>query len=92
MLSIGFFIFELGVGLYFPSVGSVRAKIIPEQNRSSLTSLFRVLPNCICVVMLLNVQRDDALTVLDSTFSTRNSVLFNLSAAVYSCFFGKTTL
>lgn len=49
-----FLIYEFGVGLYFPSMGYLRSRIIPEQHRWSLTNWFRVPINLIsCVVLML---------------------------------------
>lgn len=42
-----FLILELAVGLYFPSVGFLRSRIIPESHRASIMNWFRVPMNVI---------------------------------------------
>lgn len=51
---LAFLVYQFGVGLYFPSMGYLRSRIIPEQHRWSLTNWFRVPINLIsCVVLML---------------------------------------
>lgn len=47
-------IFQLAVGIYFPTMGYLRSRIIPEQQRWSITNWFRVPINLIsCIVLML---------------------------------------
>ncbi|KAI9137634.1 hypothetical protein BKA69DRAFT_1032393 [Paraphysoderma sedebokerense] len=50
-----FTLFELSVGLYYPSLSTIRSSILPEQIRSTLLNIFRVPLNLIVVVMLINI-------------------------------------
>lgn len=49
-----FLLFEFGVGIYFPSMGYLRSRIIPEAHSWSIMNVFRVPINLIsCVVLML---------------------------------------
>lgn len=50
-----FLLFELSVGLYFPTVGTLRGKYIPEEVRATVMNLFRIPLNLFVIVMLLNI-------------------------------------
>ena len=51
---INFLLFQLGVGLYFPSMGYLRSRIIPEAHSWSIMNVFRVPINLIsCIVLML---------------------------------------
>lgn len=50
-----FNLFELCCGIYFPALGSIRSRVIPEETRSTVMNLFRVPLNLIVVVVLLRV-------------------------------------
>jgi MFS transporter, MFS domain-containing protein family, molybdate-anion transporter len=52
---LSFMVFEACVGLYFPSIGTLRSQYIPEANRSTIMNLFRVPLNFLVVVVLLKV-------------------------------------
>jgi len=47
-----FLIFEISVGLYFPTIGTLRSKYIPEESRSAVMNLFRVPLNLLVVGIL----------------------------------------
>ncbi|KAG0074837.1 Molybdate-anion transporter [Podila epicladia] len=48
-----FLLFEATAGLYFPSIGTLRAQTIPEQNRTGVMALLRVPMNfSVCVILL----------------------------------------
>jgi MFS family permease len=53
MLIVSFFVFELCVGMYFPSIGILRAKYIPDNYRSVIMNLFGVPLNLIVVSVFL---------------------------------------
>lgn len=54
MSFIALCMFEFAVGIYFPAMGHLRSRIIPEQHRWSITSWFRVPINLIsCAVLML---------------------------------------
>ena len=50
-----FFAFEVTVGLYWPSIGSVRAKHLPQETRATMMNIFRIGLNFIVIAMLYHV-------------------------------------
>lgn len=53
---LAFVLFEIAVGMYFPSMGMLKSKVVPESCRSTLYNFFRVPLNFIvCCVLLSNV-------------------------------------
>ncbi|TPX68724.1 hypothetical protein SpCBS45565_g02881 [Spizellomyces sp. 'palustris'] len=69
-LFVSFNIFEMCCGLYFPSLGTLRSKLVPEETRSTIMNVFRVPLNLIVVVALSNVK------------SVNTSTLFAICAAL----------
>ena len=55
--------FECCVGVYYPCMSSLRARLIPSEVRSTIMGLFRVPLNLIVVLVLLNVSRLSELTI-----------------------------
>lgn len=55
---IAFLIFELGIGIYFPAMGFLRSRILPEANRASIMSWFRVPINLIACAVLMLLHED----------------------------------
>ncbi|KAF9578803.1 Molybdate-anion transporter [Lunasporangiospora selenospora] len=50
---IAFLLFEFTTGLYFPSIGTLRAQTIPEQNRTGVMAFLRVPMNfAVCAILL----------------------------------------
>ncbi len=56
VLFAAFLLFELACGLYFPSSGTLRGKVIPERSRSAVMNLFRLPLNALVVAVLLNIE------------------------------------
>jgi len=52
---LGFCLFECCVGVYFPTWGSLRSAVVPEESRSTIMNLFRVPLNFIVVLILINI-------------------------------------
>jgi MFS transporter, MFS domain-containing protein family, molybdate-anion transporter len=50
-----FNVFELCCGLYFPAIGTIRSKYVPEETRATVMNIFRVPLNLIVVTVLLRV-------------------------------------
>jgi hypothetical protein len=50
-----FNLFEFCCGIYFPTLGTIRSKYVPEETRTSVMNLFRLPLNLIVVVVLANV-------------------------------------
>jgi fucose permease len=48
-----FLVFELCVGMYFPSVGTLKGKLVPEECRSAVYNLYRLPLNAIVVCALI---------------------------------------
>jgi len=49
----GFLLFEFCCGLYFPSVSTIKAQLVPESIRSTVYNLYRVPMNAIVLTVLL---------------------------------------
>jgi len=54
-ITIAFIIFEMMCGMYFPCLGTLRGRYIPEASRSAIMNLFRVPLNLLVVLVLLKV-------------------------------------
>jgi len=52
---LGFLVFEVCCGLYFPCVGTLRGKYIPEHTRAATMNFFRVPLNFLVVIILIQV-------------------------------------
>ncbi|CAG8504157.1 8720_t:CDS:10 [Acaulospora morrowiae] len=52
ILFISFTVFEATCGIYFPLIGTFRAKVVPEHLRATIANLFRVPLNLIVVTLL----------------------------------------
>jgi hypothetical protein len=55
-LVAAFFVFEACVGMYFPSIGTLRSKYIPDSHRSVIMNLFGVPLNLIVVSVFLSIR------------------------------------
>ncbi|EFA75523.1 hypothetical protein PPL_11027 [Heterostelium album PN500] len=55
LIYISFLVFEICCGLYFPTIGTLRSKYIPESARTSIMNYFRVPLNFMVVVVLSNI-------------------------------------
>lgn len=61
-----FFAFEACVGMYFPSIGTLRSKYVPDSHRSVIMNLFGIPLNVLVVTVFLSIKRlgvDGALSV-----------------------------
>lgn len=52
-LSVAFFLFEACVGMYFPSIGTLRSKYVPDSHRSVIMNLFGIPLNALVVTVFL---------------------------------------
>lgn len=52
-----FFAFELCVGLYFPSIGTLRSKHVPDSHRSVIMNLFGIPLNALVVGCFLSIKK-----------------------------------
>ncbi|KAJ8904875.1 hypothetical protein NDN08_001389 [Rhodosorus marinus] len=48
-----FLVFEVAVGMYFPAVGTIRAKLIPEESRSTIMNIYRIPLNFLVMLVVL---------------------------------------
>jgi multisubunit Na+/H+ antiporter MnhC subunit len=55
LILLGFLVFETTVGLYFPTLGTLRGKYIPADSRAAIMSFYRVPLNFIVVFTLIFV-------------------------------------
>lgn len=51
-----FNIFEICCGCYFPTMGTLRSRVVPEASRATVMNVFRFPLNLIVVVALLKVE------------------------------------
>jgi hypothetical protein len=51
-----FVLFEVCCGLYYPTMGMIRSKNVPEAQRSTIMTIFRVPLNLIVAIILSNVR------------------------------------
>lgn len=56
-LIFAFFVFEACVGVYFPSIGTLRSKFLPDSHRSVIMTLFGVPLNIIVVTVFLSIHK-----------------------------------
>lgn len=56
-LVAAFFVFEACVGFYFPSIGTLRSKYVPDSHRSVIMNLFGIPLNVLVVSVFLANQR-----------------------------------
>ena len=56
-LCAAFFAFELCVGLYFPTIGTLRSKYVPEGQRAIIMNLFGIPLNMLVVGCFLSIKK-----------------------------------
>jgi len=56
-LMAAFFAFEACVGMYFPSIGTLRSKYVPDSHRSVIMNLFGIPLNLLVVSVFLSTNR-----------------------------------
>lgn len=64
---IGFLLFEVCVGMFWPSLGTMRSCYVPEEVRATLMNFFRI-PLNIIVVLVLYKDREESLVFLTCVF------------------------
>ncbi|XP_022087015.1 molybdate-anion transporter-like [Acanthaster planci] len=57
---LAFLLLELACGLYFPSMGFLRGKVLPETHRAGIMNWFRVPLNLIACVLLMVLHGDSS--------------------------------
>jgi len=56
VLYVAFLVFEMTVGMFYPSYGTIKSQHIPEEVRSGVMNIFRVPLNAIMVVLLTLIE------------------------------------
>merc|ERR1712232_1363952 len=56
-LVAAFFIFEMCVGMYFPSISTLRSKYLPDSHRSVIMNLFGIPLNALVVSVFLCIKK-----------------------------------
>jgi len=56
LLILSLFAFEFCVGMYFPSIGTLRSKYLPDSHRSVIMNLFGIPLNLIVVSVFLSIK------------------------------------
>jgi len=56
VLIAALFLFEACVGMYFPSIGTLRSKYLPDSHRSVIMNLFGIPLNLIVVTVFLSIR------------------------------------
>lgn len=54
---VAFFAFEACVGMYFPSIGTLRSKYVPDSHRSVIMNLFGIPLNVLVVSVFLSIDK-----------------------------------
>lgn len=80
-LMASFFAFEACVGMYFPSIGTLRSKYVPDSHRSVIMNLFGIPLNLLVVSVFLSTHRlglKGALTVSSGALGVATLCMFKL--------------
>ena len=51
---LGFLVFEISIGMYYPIMGSLKSKLVPERYRSAIYNIFRIPLNFIVIIVILS--------------------------------------
>uniref|UniRef100_A0A7S4IG48 Molybdate-anion transporter n=1 Tax=Odontella aurita TaxID=265563 RepID=A0A7S4IG48_9STRA len=84
-LVAAFFAFEACVGMYFPSIGTLRSKYVPDSHRSVIMNLFGVPLNVLVVTVFLSIKRlgvDGALSVSTGALALASLSMLKLRSMV----------
>jgi len=77
-----FLCFEFCVGLYFPSIGSLKSELVPEEARAGVYNLYRVPLNIVVVVIIISdLSLKTAFTVCSCLMAGAALILMMLSRA-----------
>eukprot|EP00854_Cymbomonas_tetramitiformis_P021749 gene21749-26160_t len=78
----GFLVFEACVGIFWPSIMSMRSKYIPEESRSTIMNFFRIPLNLFVCIVLYNV----SMFSLASMFAMCSSFLLVAAACQWKLY------
>lgn len=80
-----FFAFEACVGMYFPSIGTLRSKYVPDSHRSVIMNLFGIPLNVLVVSVFLSIQKlgvNGALAVSSGALGIATLCMFALKRMI----------
>uniref|UniRef100_A0A7S2GU32 Molybdate-anion transporter n=1 Tax=Octactis speculum TaxID=3111310 RepID=A0A7S2GU32_9STRA len=75
LLIASFFAFEAAVGFYFPAMGTLRARYLPDEYRGIMMTMFGVPLNLMVVAVYTNIRR----------LGTKGALLISATALAGSC-------
>jgi MFS family permease len=84
-LMASFFAFEACVGMYFPSIGTLRSKYVPDSHRSVIMNLFGIPLNVLVVSVFLSIQKlgvKGALAISSGSLGLATIAMFQLRRMV----------
>jgi len=85
MVFVAFCIFEMTVGMYFPALGTLKSKIVPESQRSAIYNIFRIPLNFIVLgVLLSKMSMNTAFLLCGAMLSTACCLQSKLSEILLS--------
>ena len=82
-----FFVFEACVGMYFPSIGTLRSRYIPDSHRSIIMNLFGIPLNVLVVSVFLSMHKlgkVGALSISSGALGIATICMINLNRIVRS--------
>jgi MFS transporter, MFS domain-containing protein family, molybdate-anion transporter len=82
-----FFLFEACVGMYFPSIGTLRSRYVPDSHRSVIMNLFGIPLNVLVVSVFLSIHKlgkVGALSISSGALGLATVCMFNLNRMVQS--------
>jgi MFS transporter, MFS domain-containing protein family, molybdate-anion transporter len=82
-----FFVFEACVGMYFPSIGTLRSRYVPDSHRSVIMNLFGIPLNVLVVSVFLSIHKlgkVGALSISTGALGLATICMFNLNRIVRS--------
>jgi MFS transporter, MFS domain-containing protein family, molybdate-anion transporter len=84
-LMLSFFAFEACVGMYFPSIGTLRSKYVPDSHRSVIMNLFGIPLNVLVVGVFLSIQKlgvQGALSISSGALAAATLCMLSLRRSV----------
>lgn len=84
-LVASFFAFEACVGMYFPSIGTLRSKYVPDSHRSVIMNLFGIPLNILVVTVFLSISKlglNGALGISSGALALATLCMIKLNAVV----------
>lgn len=84
-LVAAFFAFEACVGMYFPSIGTLRSKYVPDSHRSVIMNLFGIPLNVLVVGVFLSISKlglNGALGISSGALALATLCMFKLNSMV----------